>query len=350
MSLSNSVRIPGMMKALYALVWVLGAPVVGVAAGAGSPVGVVTYQVGGILFRVEATPLAVPENLSEALDSLSAGPDEFVNVSPDGRWLLISTERFGCGGWACLVVVAADLSSAAPILVPMSPDGFVHSDSFSAIASGGDLVVFTSNDGPHAIDLWAVSRNGGNWRSPILLTELSGHDYNEKPAISDSGASVVFDCGPVPHSQEETGICVVDTDGADFSDVLAFNGPDAPAGTLLIHHPDFAPDGSIVVEIDTGTETIWRLPGGSGPPVQITDEFENDNSPCVLPDGRIASLWLNAPDNPAGFHELKVMDASGSNSFRAVVGVDVADAGIGCGGATDAIFASGFETGVAQRE
>ena len=70
----------------------------------------------------------------------------------------------------------------------------------------------------------------------------------------------------------------------------------------------------------------------------------------VLPDGRIASLWLNAPDNPAGFHELKVMDASGSNSFRAVVGVDVADAGIGCGGATDAIFASGFETGVAQRE
>jgi len=196
------------------------------------------------------------------------------------------------------------------------------------------------------MDLWAVSRNGGNWGSPILITSSSGHDYNEQPAISGDGETVVFNCGPVPYGQEETGLCVVGTDGSDFTDVLAFDDPDAPSGTLAIHHPDFAPDGSIVVEIDTGTETLWRLPGGVAPPVQIAASFTNDNSPCVLPDGRVVSLWLNAPDNPVGFHEVKVMDDDGGDSFRVVTGVDVVDIGIGCGGASaDTIFTSGFETG-----
>ena len=83
------------------------------------------------------------------------------------------------------------------------------------------------------------------------------------------------------------------------------------------------------------------------PPVQIEASFTNDNSPCVLPDGRVVSLWLNGPGNDPGLHELKVMDADGSNEFRVLIGVDVSDSGIGCGGggSTDGIFASGFETG-----
>ena len=339
--------IAGLLAVVYALALVIGPS----KAWAGAATGSIVYQANGTLYRIEPRPAAVPEDLIAALDAISTSAlDEYVNVSPDGLWLLFSTERFAAecesDGWACLAVVASDFSSAEAI----RSEGMdvVHSDSFSAIASGGNLVVFTSNDGPHEIDLWAISRNGGNWGSPILLTTASpGHAYYEHPAISDNGATVVFNCGPDPSGNGETGICIVETDGFGFAEILAFDGPDAPQDTLQIHHPDFAPDGSIVVEIDTGTETIWRLPGGMPPPVQIEASFTNDNSPCVLPDGRVVSLWLNGPGNDPGLHELKVMDADGSNEFRVLIGVDVSDSGIGCGGggSTDGIFASGFETG-----
>jgi hypothetical protein len=62
----------------------------------------------------------------------------------------------------------------------------------------------------------------------------------------------------------------------------------------------------------------------------ITPPFNNDNSPCVLPDGRIASLWLDRPGGTGGA-EIKVMDATGRSYFMLVIRQDVADVGIGCG-------------------
>jgi hypothetical protein len=98
-----------------------------------------------------------------------------------------------------------------------------------------------------------------------------------------------------------------------------------------LHSPDYSPDGGIVFEADWNGEKIWRLPPGSASPVLITDRFSNDNSPSVLPDGRIVSLWLNRPEG-LGYHEIKVMNADGSGYYMAYVDVDVADIGIGCGG------------------
>jgi hypothetical protein len=59
--------------------------------------------------------------------------------------------------------------------------------------------------------------------------------------------------------------------------------------------------------------------------------LRNDNSPCVLPDGRVVSLWLLRPGG-SGFHEIKVMDPDGTNQFMALTDVNVFDVGIGCGG------------------
>ena len=198
-------------------------------------------------------------------------------------------------------------------------------------------------------DLFAVSRSDGDWGTPILLTSASTHDFNEQPAISANGATVAFDCGPTQYGQKGTALCVVGTDGTGFTTVLSPTDSGAPSGTLAVHHSDFAPDGSFVAEIDTGTETLWRL-STQGSLLQIAPSIDNDNSPCVLADGRIVSLWLNSPDNPQGLHELKVMDPDGSNSLVLLPGVDVVDAGFGCGGgmsatSVDEIFASGFETG-----
>jgi parallel beta-helix repeat protein len=297
-----------------------------------SPVGngVITYRLDDQLYRIPAREGAVPENVSAALDDLSPRAyDEWLNVSPDGAWLLVNTERFDpeCDGWACLALVAGDLSSAE---VLRSVDGqLVRSEGFGAVASGGNLVVY-SNDGSHEEDLWAVTRSGASWSAPLLLTGDSPYAYNHHPAISPDGSKVVFDCGDVPYGQEGTAICEVGTDGADLSVVLT--PAQVPGGSAQngLHHPDYAPDGGIVFEADVeDSEQIWRLAPGATQPVRISDEFNNDNSPCVLPDGRIASLWLGRPGG--GGHEIKVMSADGSSHVMALPGQDVADIGIGCG-------------------
>jgi hypothetical protein len=63
----------------------------------------------------------------------------------------------------------------------------------------------------------------------------------------------------------------------------------------------------------------------------VTTQFNNDNSPCVLPDGRIASLWLDRPGGSEA-HEIKVMAPDGSSYILVLTEVDVADIGLGCGG------------------
>jgi Tol biopolymer transport system component len=174
-------------------------------------------------------------------------------------------------------------------------------------------------------------RIGGDWGAPVLLTGGSPYSYNDQPAISTDGSRVVFNCSDVPYGQEGTAICEVSTEGTGFRVVLT--PAQGPGGTPqdAVRHPDYGPDGSIIFEGDwNGTEQIWRMPPGATEPIRVSPQFSNDNSPCVLPDGRIASLWLNRPGGQ-DFHEIKVMATDGSSYVMALASVDVADVGIGCG-------------------
>jgi len=290
--------------------------------------GHITYTLDGQVYRIKTENGATPENISQALESLSPLPsgrnDQNLNISPDGKWLVLETERFDddCAGWACVAVVAGDLSTGDVI---RTNGTVLHAEGFSAIASGGNLVVYEDDD-----NLWAVTRSSGSaWGVPVELTASSPYAYNQRPAINQDGTKVVFNCTNETYSG--TGcICEVDTDGTGFRVVLT--PADSPAGlpdTADLHHPDYAPDGSIVFESDWDGEHIWRLPVGASEPVRVGD-FNNDNSPCVLPDGRIPSLWLNRPEG-ASYHELKVMSADGSSHFMSVIDVDVWDIGLGCG-------------------
>lgn len=311
------------------------------AAKAGSPVrageepgqSYITYTLADqTVHRLAAREGAEPEDISAALDILSPRQaDEWLNVSPDGEWLLISTERFDpeCLGWACLALVPADLSAAEVLRIQ---GGVVRAEGFSAVASGGDLVVFTGPDGPHQLDLFALRRVEGVWTGPFLLTADSPDEYNEFPAISDDGTKIVFHSGSEPYNVEGARIAEVGSDGTGFRIVI---GPDqpppglAPGGSL--RSPDYAPDGSIVFEGDWNGERVWRLEPGQTTPTLVNESFGNDNSPAVLPDGRIVSLWLGRPEGQ-GFHEIKVMTLDGSAHYLALTEVDVADIGIGCGG------------------
>jgi Tol biopolymer transport system component len=278
----------------------------------------------GDLYRLAAVPGSRPEDVSQALNRLtkSRGTDDWINVSPDGRFLLISTSRFGCASiGSCLAVVSANLTSAAPIEVRGSP---IDPWAYGAVASGGRLVVYPGENGPHKIDLWAVSQKDGNWGPPRVITGRSQFPYNQQPAISADGTKILFDCGPDAYASAGTQICEVSNTGGAVSIVVRGGSKNA------LHHADFAPDGSIVFEGAWQGEQIWKLRPGSKTPRKVQD-VHDDNSPCVLPDGRIVSLWLDRPGNAKGFHELKVMSPNGRNAQMLLTGDDVLDVGIGCG-------------------
>jgi len=286
------------------------------------------------VYRIAASPNATPEDVSARLDALSSGSDDaLLNISPNGQWLVLETDRFGCSGWPCLAVVAADFSTGGAVAISgnvVHPEG-----SISAVSNDGNLVIYASQDGPHATDIYASRRSGSGWGAATLLTGDSGYQWHSMPALSDDGSKVLFDCD---NSQDDVGeaICEAATDGTSFRVVLTpADGP----GPLYnpLHHSDYAPDGGIVFEGDWDGETIWKLPAGASAPVKVGG-YNNDNSPCVLPDGSIASLWMDRPGGPS-LHELKIMRPDGSSYFMALTDVDVFDVGLGCGGSrTDFLY------------
>ena len=284
----------------------------------------------GHVYRVNPQAAATPVDMTLALNSLSPGTrDDNLNVSPDGRWLALTTDRFGIGSsWTGLAVVAADLTSGVAVRINGE---VVHPEGAVAVASGGNRVVYSSADGPHVRDLWAATRSNGVWTTR-LLTANSPYAYNSQPAISADGTKVLFDGGTEPFDTGSDSICEVRTNGTAFRQVVTHAmRPAGTSDTGGIHHADYTLDGGIVFEAPWTGDQIWRLASGSSQPV-LMSKANNEVAPCVLPDGRIVTLWLNRPGNSNGFHELTVRSSSGVYLFTLLPGVDVVDIGLSCGG------------------
>jgi len=288
------------------------------------------------VYRIEAAAGAVSENVSDALDVLSPhAVDAWLNISPNGLWMVLETERWGCGGWACLARVRSDYSEGGLLL---TEGHVIHPEGFSAISSDGNTVVWPGQGcGSHTRDLWVSVYSGGEWLTSCLTGDATT-DWNEQPAISDDGTVVLFVCGE--------NICSIDVDGTDLTVQIRLTDHPGQDNWMQLRSPDFDPSGDIVFEGEDDTEMLWRQDHLTCSFELINPSYTNDNSPCVLPDGRIASLWLNRPGNPEGYHEIKLMDEDGGNGFMLVTNpVDVHDVGIGCGGPGFKVFSDGFETG-----
>jgi hypothetical protein len=274
-----------------------------------------TETANGHLFVIDAAAGAQPRDLSLELDKLSPGTDDWINVSADGSTFVLATERFDpqCKGWACLAVVPADLSGGTVVTV----DGeAIHPDSRAAISPDGSAIVFPKGGGPHELDLWVTIRSGDAWSAPVLLTGNLDYQYSDSPAFSPDGKRIAFTCGNQPYGGEGTAICWVNADGSRLAEVIS--------GLHPYLHPAFSPDGSLLFATDRG---IARLVAGSDGSDPIGLAFSNDNAPCALPDGRIASLWIDRPGG-SGRHELKVMSADGTSYVMLVTDQDIED--IGC--------------------
>ncbi|MEZ4371029.1 MAG: hypothetical protein R3B07_09385 [Polyangiaceae bacterium] len=266
-------------------------------------------------------------NVSTALNGVSSGEDKSVAVSRDGTALALTTTRFGCGDWDCLVLVDRALKNGERV---QAGGEDVHPDRALAVGPGGAWIVFSADGGSHSRDLYVTRKTGGSWSSKQLLTASSSYAHNTQPAPSPDGKRVVFDCGNEPYGGAGNAICSVGIDATGFK-VEAAPGSGFADQAIALHHPAMAAGGVLVFEMDrpdTG-ERIWSFRGGQA--ARLGD-FPNDNSPCVLPSGAVASLVLSRAGNSSGAHEIKLMSLSGTESVMVLTDVDVVDVQLSCGG------------------
>jgi hypothetical protein len=293
------------------------------------------YTFGNKVFRIAAERGARPESVSAALDRFgSPGVDTRITASRDSRWMLLTSGRFGGVSNDSLVLVPSDLSRVEVV----RPGGQTFApQGVAAISPGaGDLIVYAASTGPHVVDIFATRRQGSRWSAPVLLTGASTYPYNNMPALTLDGTRATFDCGQ--NAYPETGNndgCSVNVDGTGFRRlVTATTLPGARQS--YVQNPHEGADGLYfeaawpVPGRAVPPEIIWMLPKTGGVPVPV-QPADNAVSPCGLPDGRYAMLWLAGPGNQRGDHELAVQTRGGTAPIVLTPGVDVTDIGIGCG-------------------
>jgi len=284
-------------------------------------------QASGRLLRIEARPGGAVEDLTEHLELLGPGADDFVNASPGGDSLVIGTTRVGCAAEACLAVATRDACAAQAIVVDGKP---VPSRGLAAIANGRDVVVYPAPGPAHDLDLFVVRRASGAWSTPTNLTAGSSAPFNQRPAISDDGARIAFACGPsAGASAPGTSLCEVGVDGAGLRVVASPKSAGASSADAYVGSADFAPDGELVAEASLADVTqLWTV-APTGQASVVAAGVVSDASPCVFSDGRVASVWAGRDPN-SGLHELKVANANGGDAAVLTPGVPAPDVGIGC--------------------
>jgi hypothetical protein len=287
------------------------------------------------LFRIDATVgAAAPEDLSLKLDAFGTGSDDFINVAPDGDWLLVGGTRFGCDQ-SCLALVGRDACSAQVVVSGGAP---VSASGQAAVASGGNAIVFPLDKTSARRDLFVIRRaDATTWTAPINITATSPGVLNQRPAISADGTKVVFDCVPDPNAVAGTALCEVGLDGQGLKVTKAADLGVPVTGDSYLAHGDYAKDGSLVCEAWLNDSAqVWQLAGGK--PRLLNGEqlptgeykYGADTGPCVLPDDRVVSTWA-LRDPQKGIHELKITDLAGTNPQLLLPDVDVVDNGLGCG-------------------
>ena len=295
---------------------------------------------GGYSFwSVLAVPGAKPLNLTTLIDAKatqSGRNDGPINVSHNGKWYSFVSEQFDadCGGWGCLTVADSNFNTIVSIK-DMSGTVF-HNERIAMVSDDGKAIVFATDNGPHSRDVFIIHKTNSGWTTPKVLSSGSTLAYNINPRFSFDHSKVVFQAS----SQEFPGevIYIIDTNGNNLTNKINISAiVNGINGCSEVHMPAFAPDGSIYFEGHWSGERLWHYANAASTPVLVDGTDGNDNSPVILPDGRIASLQL-----PNATHDLKIENANGTGKFfltgsSSTFPFEVYDNGMGAGAANPAI-------------
>lgn len=212
--------------------------------------------------------------------------------SPDGRWLVLTSERVGGAD-----LYALDLEAdAAPVRLTHHP----AMDDAATFSPDGERLAFVSTRDGHA-DIFVmpfVPEDSTMDERAVNLTRRSGGDFN--PAFSPDGRSIAFarqeeqwpsaDREPTDLSHMAFQVYVMEADGSNPRRVSE-PGPGLELGELRIGagagSPAWSADGEAIYYYRIGREgaEIRRVgPDGSGDAPVATGGL----SPAVLPDGRVA--------------------------------------------------------------
>jgi hypothetical protein len=284
----------------------------------------------GHVFHMPARIGAVPTDVTRALDQIGGegGVDSVIGISPDGQWIVLHTNRFDTGGDDFDLAVYPVNNLGGGVLVAFDT-GPVQPLGKSAIGSGGDLIVFESDEGPHETDLWAAVRDAGSW-SKVLLSGDSVYDVNTNPSISDDGTKILFTGGDggIGEAILEVGI-----DGNELREVIGQgDGPEGSPTDVPIGSADYGAGGSIFFQAGwNGGNQIWWLNEGSTTP-GLFSSATNEMTPSVLSDGRLVTLWGDRPGNDEHVLELTLRYSDGGLLAALLPGVDLPEGGIGTAG------------------
>lgn len=270
----------------------------------------------GEVERLSLMEGAKPESVSRALDVFSKGEDLHAATSPNGRWIVVVTTRFGCTDHPCMALVSGDLVSVRRI---RTQSGQVPEAQTASVSDDGHVVAYSA-PGNHGADVFVVIHEGDlsrptPWNEPMQVSAESSFAFNRNPRISPDGGAVTFECGAKRAEDSPRSLCDAAVDGRGLRVRVASDKPPAdarqPIGQLRFPQPlsDFG-GRSLLFEADwSGYPQLFRVDGDGDPkPVALT---LNDGSPCALPDGRVASLWAGRAANRQGLHEVKVVGADG---------------------------------------
>ena len=275
---------------------------------------------------VEAKEDGNVTNISELLAKTSTGQEAWINLSPNGEWILLDSTRLdqNCENEGCLIYGKRDSSDFKTI--KLADGSVIHPEDFSAISNDAKFIIvhLSQADGN---DLFVSKQDSNNtWSLLTNITSSSPSTDNKNPAISADGTEVLFDCGK--------NICLVNSDGTNLKTLIHLNDkPNTTNSWESITNADFDTQGNVIFQGTFVATWPWRYKRETSEITLINNTNNNDNFPCVLSNGDIATLWFGRAENDSGNSELKIMNKTGTRQVIAVKGdKEIFHSPLGCGG------------------
>jgi Tol biopolymer transport system component len=245
-----------------------------------------------------SAPQAEPRRLTD-----DPGPDYDAVFSPDGRWVVFTSERRGNPD-----LYAIDLQTGGPPkLIIDSP----AMEDQAAISPDGASIAFVSSHDGNA-DIYSLPFDPASTQSLDRATNLTRHSGGDfRPAFSPDGKQIAFssdrDTPTAGHPifaftrHREGEIYVMDRDGSNLRRLTnAANWDGSPAwsadGKTVFFYSGrnhtIGPPTSPILGQEGGFE-IWAMGANGANQRRITPKGVEALSPSLLPDGRILFATRN---------------------------------------------------------